>query len=463
MLKQEKHALLELQQGGEGEKSDMIAATQSALARASQLVSDAAAMRKREALAVVDKINEQTYHHLSGRLESLLPQAVVAPEVSAIKGELTAAKVVSTASRALEGIASSFSKTIKPALESDSSQVSSSEPLKLSDEVRQKVNTMIFQAEFAHVIVGLSSDVLRLLFAGQWSDLLSHESSVELGSLLGHSTTSLESSLAGVLKMLKEEGALTPEQSNIEALKQTIQATMQGLKLEIEHEDRTLLPASWNPPGWELMKNASIAKFACQGAAAALSAVLHQSDSFVPPQKFAVFYNRLEQASTQSKMVCLRLSDLDINNETLVNDLSILSKEWTEHSLSLLKSVNTALLSGTSPDSSDVNRILPLLAKLSSTLRSANLNLNENGSYHALSPEVDDPWAGVEMLSRAIRALEGDEEDVHFLYRARAMEHRLDQAVESEPKLEAAIAKVAGLEKVSFSPGVNQCIYLSLV
>jgi len=452
-LKQEKQALLEMQQGGEGEKSDLIAATQSALAKAAQLVSDAAAVRKREARAVVDKINEQTYHHLSFRLESLLPQAVVAPEVSAIKGELMAAKVVSTASRTLEGISASFAKTIKPALEADSPGVtpdSSALPLELSDEVRQKINTMIYQAEFAHVVAGLSSDILRLLFAGQWSDLLSHESSVELGSILGHSTASLDSSLAGVLRTLKEEGALTPEQSNIGAIKQTIVATMQALKSEIEHEDRTLLAASWHPPGWELMKNATIAKFACQGTAAAVSAVLHQSDDFVPPPELATFYNRLEQVSTQSKTVCLRLSNLDINNETLVNELSNLTSQWTDHSTSMLNAVNEALLAGTVPAASEVNKILPLLAKLSSTLRSANLSPNETESYHALSPEADDPWTGVATLSRSIRALEGDEEDVNFVFRARSLENRLEQAVEKEPKLEAATVKLANLEKVGF-------------
>lgn len=40
---------MELQEGGEGEKSDLVSASQKALARAAQLVQDAAEMRKREA------------------------------------------------------------------------------------------------------------------------------------------------------------------------------------------------------------------------------------------------------------------------------------------------------------------------------------------------------------------------------------------------------------------------------
>jgi hypothetical protein len=45
-LKQEKRALLELQQDGEGEKSDAIAASQKALSKAAQWVADAANVRQ---------------------------------------------------------------------------------------------------------------------------------------------------------------------------------------------------------------------------------------------------------------------------------------------------------------------------------------------------------------------------------------------------------------------------------
>ena len=85
-LKQEKKALLELHQGGEGEKSEMVSASQKALARAAQLVQDAAEMRKREAQAAVDRIDSQVRMHLSERLESLLPPTVASAEIASIKG-----------------------------------------------------------------------------------------------------------------------------------------------------------------------------------------------------------------------------------------------------------------------------------------------------------------------------------------------------------------------------------------
>lgn len=451
-LKQEKQALLELQQGGEGEKSDLIAASQSALARAAQLVSNAAEMRRRDAVAVMDRIDQQTYKHLSFRLETLLPQTVTAAEVSAIKGELLASKVVSRASRTLEGVAASFGKVIRPALSGDDQETTEPNDLKveLSDEGKQKVKTMLYQAEFAHEVIGLSSDLVRLLAAGQWPDLLSHESSIELGSILGHSSTSLDSALAVVLKSLKEEGALTPDQSNIGALRQTVQACMQSMRSDIERDDGTLLSADWKPPGWDLMRHVSMAKYSCHGAAAALSAFVNQSDKTVAPSVFIALYNRVEQMATQSNSVGLRLANLDLRNEGLVTELTTLASEWSEASMALLKSMDAALLS--SADHKDcsicVERVLHVFVQLSATLRSANLNPNEKDSLHALSPEADDPWGGVASLARAIRAIDGDEDDVNYLARAREIEHHLTEAVENEPKFAVATAKVASLEKV---------------
>jgi uncharacterized protein (DUF3084 family) len=101
-LKKEKEALMELQQGGEGEKSNLLASSQKALARAAQLVSDTAEMRKKEAQAALDKIEGQTQMNLAERLEKLVPRSVAAMEISAIKGELLVAKVAGLASGSLD-------------------------------------------------------------------------------------------------------------------------------------------------------------------------------------------------------------------------------------------------------------------------------------------------------------------------------------------------------------------------
>ena len=102
-----------MQEGGEGEKSDLVSASQKALARAAQLVQDAAEMRKREAQAAIDRIDSQVRLHLCERLESMLPPGIAAAEIASIKGELLLSKVVGKASLSLDGIARSFLKTIR--------------------------------------------------------------------------------------------------------------------------------------------------------------------------------------------------------------------------------------------------------------------------------------------------------------------------------------------------------------
>lgn len=453
-LKQEKHALLELQRGGEGEKSNLVAASQNALARAAQLVSDAADVRRREAVAAVERIEGRTFKHLANRLETLLPQVVTSTEVGAIKGELSAAKTVGTASTILEGIHASFVRAIRPSLGSvEESSPTESLSLKLSDETRQKVVTMLYQTQFANAVVSVASDLIRFLAATQWPDLLTREGSLELASILGHSTLSLDDALNVVLRSLKEEGLLTPEQSNLGALQQTITAALLSLRSDIERDDDTLLSGNWNPPGWELIRDVTVAKFCCQGAAAAISSVLDETEDRTAPPALINLYNQVERASAQSHAICGWLANLDVTNRSLVDELSNLVGGYKVHATNLLSSVD-----GTLSANGDINTcysyaqgVLGVLPKLSAALRSANMNQSDEEAVHTLSPENQDAWARVARLCRALRSIDGDPEDVHYLQRARAIETRLTAAVENEPKLERANEMVAVLEKVSYA------------
>lgn len=364
-----------------------------------------------------------------------------------------ASMLVGKASKTLEGIGASFGKAIKPLLSSSAERPAAgswSSNAKLSDELRQKVTTMFYQAEFAQLIVDLSSQFVRLIAAGQWPDLLSQESSVELGSILSHAVPDLDSLLGTVLKSLKEEGTLTPEQSNIGALHQSFQVTMQGLKSDIERDDGALLGSEWNPAGWDLMRDVSLTKFVCQGTAAAMSSVIHQTDEYAAPNDLAEVYNNMEQAATQAAALTSRLANLDVHNDKLVKELSSQATQLKSASVELSVSVQAALLSGGGLQTCEsmLATVLQMLAKISSTLRSAKVPPSEEERAHALSPEVHDAWLSIANLSRSIRAVDGDEEDVNYLIRARSIEQRLGDAVENEPKLETAKARVAQLEKV---------------
>ena len=450
LLKQEKQALLELQQGGEANQSHMITSSQKALARAAQLVSDAAEMRKREAQFTFDGIDYQVYKNLSVRLEQIIPPSLAAAELAAMKGELVTSKVVGIASKALEGIVQSFNKVIKPALPVERAPSLESPALNLSDDAKQDAATMFHQAEYGHVLVEVSADLRRLLAAGQWPDLLTTDVSIELGSILGHSVSDLDSRIGVVLKYLKEEGVLTPEQSNIESLKQSIQSTMQRLQSDIEREDAILVPPHWKPPGWKLLKDMSTARFHCLGTTAALSSILNQPEfAENPPEALVQLYNRVEQASSQATNACLRLANMDVLNSQLVNELTEAASVWQSNSSDMLKAMHAYVLSEGASTSCETAaaKTLKDLAKLLSIMRGAQLNPSENNEVHALSPEDSDCWKRLTDLVRTIRAVDGDPEDVNHVVRVRELERQLEQAIANEPKLEHAESRVAQLEK----------------
>lgn len=454
-LKQERQSLLEIRQGGEGEKSKVMASSQTALAKAAQLVSEAAALRQREAAAIMDKIEKQWSKSLCVRMESLLPHGFVGPELSAMKGELHASRAVGVASSILEGISSCFGKVIRPSLghfdARDDSFAGLSPPPNIPDEVLQKSSSMIFQAEVSRVVIDVSSDLIRLLAAGQWPNLVSQAQSIEIGSHLGHPSASIESTLSAVLKCLKEEGLLTPEQTNLEGVHRSLQTSMQSLMSDLKPQgEKPIVSSDWVPPGWNLFKDATLAKYYIMGAAAALSIVTFGSDNATTP-RFASLYHTLEQVSAHSSVNCLRLSGLDVMDEPLMDKLSKMVTLWKNQALTLLKSVESVLLgAGDQKACEDLSEaLLSHLAQLSTSLRSAKVASADGTQFHALSPETNDCWSSLAMLTRSIRSIDADADDVHFLSRAREVEQHLSLAVEMLPKLDAATAKVAALEKVS--------------
>lgn len=470
-LKQEKKALLELQEGGEGEKSDLVSASQKALARAAQLVQDAAEMRKREAQAAIDRIDSQVRMHLSERLESMLPRSVASSEIASIKGELLLAKVVGKASLSLDGIARSFSKTIRARAwewrtekPEEEEEEHITEAITLSDEQQQMAATMIHQSEVAHVAIDVSGDLLWLLSAGQWPDIIGPEASADLGAIMGHSMNDLDLVLGTVLNTLKEEGVLSPHQSNIGAFRQTVVSTMQTLRSHIEQDGESLVPMHWKPPALRLFRDASRAKYSSLGCYAAVSSVLNYGESIktaemVERTKILVkalktLLRKLDKASAEAAKSCLRLASLDVQDDSMVADISGVADRWRAASDDLLGNIFNMMASeeGITPEQlgaceAATDEVVRLVSQFAAVLRMANLNVVSDNRFHPFSPEVADVWDGVTLLARTIRSKDGDEDDVNFLVRARSIEQSLEQAVKKEPKLALANAKVASLEK----------------
>ena len=132
-----------------------------------------------EAQAAIDRIDSQVRMHLCERLESMLPTSIAAAEVASIKGELLLSKVVGKSSLSLDGIARSFTKTVRArawecrsgsGTAEDALPVAEDQMVPLSEDQQQMAATMIHQSEVAHVAIDVSGDLLWLLSAGQWPD-----------------------------------------------------------------------------------------------------------------------------------------------------------------------------------------------------------------------------------------------------------------------------------------------------
>lgn len=447
-LRQEKQALLDLQQGGEGERSNLVQSTQQALARAAQLVADAADMRKKQARAVADAVDLQVYRHLSERMEAVLPSSTVAAEISSIKGELLTSKVIGKAAKTLAGLNESFALAIQPTIEPREEGPSI---LNLGEEVKQRALIMLHETEFAGVIAEGSSELLRFLAAGQWPDTLSPKASVELGSVLGSTVQELDILLGDTLKSLKEEGYLLPEQSDVGPLKQGTEVCLQNVRAALERDGGLLVPDDWKPSAWQLVRDVSVSKLMCDGTTACISVIVNQANPSGVPTSLFTFYKKLEQLSVQGRDASLRLANLEVSNEIVVKELTTHSSEWKKATDELGQLIRTMIHAEGQLDMTDcmksAEQSLVHLTKLLSSLRAANLNPSDDDRKHALSPESEDAWLNVARLARSVRAINGDPDDINHIVRARNLEAMLEDAVANEPKLASANSKVSNLEK----------------
>ena len=460
-LKQEKNELLAMQRGGEGEKSEMIATSQKALTRAAQLVADAANARKREAEHAFQQVEGDVQRHLSMRIESMLPQSVVSAELAAIKGELLLCKVVGKASMTLDGLSVAFSKTIRSgineAMAAEESKCDAADVVAISDEAAQDIERLLHETKFSLSAIEMSSDLLRVLAAGQWPEVLSSEESAELGSALLHTLSDLDATMGSALKVLKEEGILSPHRSNLGAFQQSIQTSSQALKSVRNVNDKPLLADDWKPLAWQVFKHASNAKFSCLGSGAAIATVLNddQSESGeLVKSRFKNIMTKLEQVAGQASRIGPRMSQLDVSNEKVVTELEGAALMWKNSSDTLVESVAALFankgevkLANVSVCEAAADVVLKAMAQFMSSLRAADLNAEDEVPPHPLSCEGLDPWAGMSNLTQNVRSVDGDADDVNFIVRTSSIEQRLVTAVESEPKLATANTKIATLEK----------------
>ena len=453
-------ALLALQEGGEGERSTLIAKSQHALAKAASLVADAAKTRKKEADAAFDRAEAQFGRHFSRRLQACMPSSVaVSSELAALKGELMLSKVTAKASMSLSGVASVFSDRVQASVEAISDvkvEGSLAGGLCLSDEATQQVATVLHEAKFARLAIDAGSQSLRLLAAGQWPDILVPNASAELGAAILRSVPPVESALGDQLRILKEEGALSSHRSNLVPLETSVRDAVETLISTADAETGDLfVQPNWSPPGWTMLRDGSSARFDCLGAAAAVASAIapgETSDTISPDtcSKLSTLLGKLDTLCTEASQTCLMLTGLPIDGH--VGDEA--TAKWkAEASLLFDATKNLLTASGESSEAmiksaeTLADECLSALAQLSSVLRGAKIVGIEGKKAHALSPESEDPWLGITELVESVRIVDGDEDDINYIIRANTIESKLSEAIDSESKLAVAKNKVTRLEK----------------
>lgn len=459
-LKQEKATLLALTEGDQGEKSQLKATSQKALVQAAQLAADASAARNRDSDAVFDRITARSASYMCQRLRSLLPSGVVSTELAAIKGEIDLSKLADMAAVSLSTLEEMFNKTIEMGVSglSEFNVVEEGSDVAISDSSTQQIDVMIHQVEFASIVIESASDALRFLAAGQWPELMSEELSTELGNVVVHSITQ---ALSEQLKLLKQEGVLSPLRSSLSELHQSAQNTKLALFDTRDNLGNPIIPVDWNPPGLKALKSLSMGRFTCMGTTAVLaSAICPIGDSEEPPAptlaNFAGFLEQAKQSCSNMTDICRKLSGLDLNDAEIIASLNQVSFKYESSSLALFNCVKETFTqqSVATPDvdkcSTLLEDVVANVRHLSALLRKANLGddfITDN--FHELSPEFEDSWGGLTNAAAQMRAIDGDSEDINYLMRARTLVQHLSDAVQNQPLLEKSNAKITSLEKVS--------------
>ena len=446
-LQQEKEALM----GMFDSKNVQENASQKALAKAAQWVADAARTRRGQAQAVVDAVAVVQLRHVSTRVEALLPPAAAGVELTAIKGEVATSTTLSKVAHVLDGIEQIFTKEMRPQVQDvKPPENSSAVTMSVNDDAKQRIRTLFHQMDFCNLLLEASSDWMRCLLAGQWPDLLPPDISAELGSSMGHAIHELDFAVSHVLRMLKEEGELSVDQCNIGDLQLAVSTSLQDLRGEMERKEGPLVPSDWNPTCLQVFHHATRAKLHSVVSAASFAAAMEGNE-----ESCGTLYNKLEQCASQTVNACARLTHLDVQNEKLVDELGTLYMELAKETEALRGSVNGFVGQDTTSGYSDclaaADAVLRRLMQLLPVLRSEKLNADSSANekeHHALSPESVDPWTGISTLVRSIRGSDGDSDDINALLRGHLVEERLSGALDKEPQLELAQAKVASLEKV---------------
>jgi len=159
----------------------------------------------------------------------------------------------------------------------------------------------------------------------------------------------------------------------------------------MERKEGPLVPAQWNPPCLKVFQAATRAKMNALVSPSALAFAIEDGNE----EACGALYNKLEQCSSQAANACERLAQLDVQNEKLVDELSIMFQDLALETDSLGVAVKNIVAGSPVNDEcvKAVDAVLRRLMKILPVLRAENLVVDGNKEQrHPLSPESLDPW-----------------------------------------------------------------------
>lgn len=344
------------------------------------------------------------------------------------------------------------------------------ESIQISESALQEIPTLLHELKFAHISVHVGAEALRLLCLGQWPGLLPKELSAQLGAAVLPAFLDVDNSMTYQLRMMKEEGALSPHRTNL--------ATLEEFSKNLRTSVSILDPQAqnWNPPAWELFQNVTLAKYSSLCAAAIVSCIIsptaEASDTFVSDfdsdSSIANLLNKLENIAIECAKMCQRLTNLSLReeDENLIREVEDATHEWKESTHKLVDVFQSTFnskevsIEKVSNCESQAERALQCAVKVSAILRTHKMigeEKSEDGKFvfHPLSPEADNSWKGVIQLAIKDRKLNntqvGDDdeimESINFYSRGQAIEQKLQVALENDTKLTTALLQISSLEK----------------
>lgn len=451
-----------MHEGGEGEKKNALVASQKALAQAAQSVADAALARKREANATFHLIDAKVKSHLAERLEQFLPQNVASSEVSAVKGESLLSKIAMKSSLSLSSLSSIFEKMITTANSdlgnTEQTQHSAVDKIDVTANLSQQVGIISHQTRFAKIAIDVSSECLRLLSFSQWPEMLSPDASVHFSIAVSQSIPQLDVTISEQLLRLKEEGVLSPHQSNLSSLTQALQMVRASLDDILDENEKPMLPLEWAPPALNILNKLSLSKYACLGSASILASIVNTDDSVQGPEERCAFvsavFKKMHHLCKQLQSVSDYVGLLQCGNEAVTQSLSHVVLDLSTKSWDLFSFIET-LFSKNQIFVSDINEVHTKIlstsngaGKLLTSLRSQKKEDIEGSKVEEiLTPETSDPWEAVKTVATKIRRTTDAMDEINYIMRGRKLEEQLSIAIENDAKLFIANSKIRSLEK----------------